>query len=1211
MYIKTISIQGFRSYLEQHFKEDFSPRHNVIVGRNGSGKSNFFAAIQFVLSDKYSTLRAEERKSLLHEGAGRPVMSAYVEIVFDNSDNRLLVDWGPENEVRIRRTIGVKKDEFRVNGKTHTAAEVQQLLESAGFSSSNPYYIVQQGKIQHLAMMKDTERLLLLKEVAGTKVYEDRRVESARMMEESAARRAKIDESIKVLDDRLAELEGEKEELTKFKDLDRSRRSIEYAIYDKDLTAARSHLEELEANRQEDQANLQALTERMLATHKELKETERQLTALDRDNQAAALALQRTTEERQRLERQRAALQLRLTDVHSQRERDGASRGAMEEELKGLRGQITETNKQLERVRHDLGKAKYTEASTRDKLTKASARLAELHAKKGRAAEFRTQAERDKYLADELKANEAALRNARKQMDGLQAEMRSLEEKAKASGGQRRQREKQVQDLAGEILAADRKKEEVTQRRDELGATRRQRWKDHADLERDIRALRDEVERADRRVDKTMARDVKQGLDAVRRVVERHSIAGVHGPLVELITCEAVYNTAVEETAGNALLNVVVRDDTVASDILAAMNKEKMEGRVTFMPLNRLRPGGKALPRTDDVVPLAEKLQYDPLYAPAVQEVFGRTLLAASLEVAHTYSRDTNLDCITLEGDKVDRKGALTGGFRDVQVSRIAAVQGRRKAAESYEEKKRAMQQVERELQGLDQAITAAVGELQTLTTGVDALKRRINQERLDMRGMTDEDTTLQRTLADKAKGLEALEQTVKETESAIAALTGELGTQMKSQLSGTEEEELRKLTASVTDLRHQHTEAQTRLTELEAQAAVLAAKLTDNFTKREAHLADQLTAMGEAGEAADQKHLEADLAGLDAQVKDVDKQFAALNKGAETYLKAQRDLAGKIERLTAAERDLVREHQDVTQRINAYLSEKGLHQGKREEALKKIRNLGTMPADVEKYQRLDSKKLIAELHKVNAQLKAFSHVNKKALEQYTQLVESRDGLLGRKAEIDKDDESIRTLISHLDNKKDEAILRTFKQVKVEFESIFKQLVQMREDTGVSAELIMLRTEESLKRRAASQETVDMFTGVQIRVNFGGGGTQSLMDKLSGGQRSLVALALIFAIQRADPAPFYLFDEIDQALDEQYRAAVALMVKEQSANAQYLTSTFKTELVQVADRHYGIVFRNKVSRIARITEQQAVEILRLAAADVKKRRPGEGDEEMA
>lgn len=124
--------------------EPFSPKHNVIVGRNGSGKSNFFYAIQFVLSDEYSHLRPDQRQQLIHEGSSQKIVSAYVEIIFDNSDNRLPID---EKEVALRRQIGFKKDQYYLNKKMVTRSDVMNVLESAGFSRSNPYYIVKQGKI--------------------------------------------------------------------------------------------------------------------------------------------------------------------------------------------------------------------------------------------------------------------------------------------------------------------------------------------------------------------------------------------------------------------------------------------------------------------------------------------------------------------------------------------------------------------------------------------------------------------------------------------------------------------------------------------------------------------------------------------------------------------------------------------------------------------------------------------------------------------------------------------------------------------------------------------------------------------------------------------------------------------------------------------------------------------------------------------------------
>ncbi|KAB1226911.1 Structural maintenance of chromosomes protein 3 [Morella rubra] len=212
------------------------------VGANGSGKTNFFHAIRFVLSDLFQNLRSEDRHALLHEGAGHQVLSAFVEIVFDNSDNRIPVD---KEEVRLRRTIGLKKDEYFLDGKHITKTEVMNLLESAGFSRSNPYYVVQQGKIASLTLMKDSERLDLLKEIGGTRVYEERRRESLKIMQETGNKRKQIIQVVQYLDERLKELDEEKEELRKYQQLDKQRKSLEYTIYDKELHDARQKLAEV------------------------------------------------------------------------------------------------------------------------------------------------------------------------------------------------------------------------------------------------------------------------------------------------------------------------------------------------------------------------------------------------------------------------------------------------------------------------------------------------------------------------------------------------------------------------------------------------------------------------------------------------------------------------------------------------------------------------------------------------------------------------------------------------------------------------------------------------------------------------------------------------------------------------------------------------------------------------------------------------------
>ncbi|KAJ0399127.1 hypothetical protein P43SY_007533 [Pythium insidiosum] len=299
MHVKRVAVCGFRSYKDQVVTEDFSKEHNVVIGRNGTGKSNFFDAIRFcLLTSRFANLRPEERQALLHEGSGKHVMSAYVEIVFDNRDGRLPVD---TEEVVLRRTIGVKKDEFFLNRKHITKSDVIHLLESAGFSRSNPYYIVQQGKVNALALMKERERLELLKEVAGTKVYEERRVESLKIMQETQSRRDKILEVITYIEERLAELEEEKEELRAYQQLDREQRALQYTMHEKELQNVRADLEEIERKRMEEASTSSGLHERQVQIRQEIARIQ-----ADRSVHEDDLAL--LAEQRKAIERERTGL---------------------------------------------------------------------------------------------------------------------------------------------------------------------------------------------------------------------------------------------------------------------------------------------------------------------------------------------------------------------------------------------------------------------------------------------------------------------------------------------------------------------------------------------------------------------------------------------------------------------------------------------------------------------------------------------------------------------------------------------------------------------------------------------------------------------------------------------------------------------------------------------------------------------------------------
>jgi structural maintenance of chromosome 3 (chondroitin sulfate proteoglycan 6) len=248
-------------------------------------------------------------------------------------------------------------------------------------------------------------------------------------------------------------------------------------------------------------------------------------------------------------------------------------------------------------------------------------------------------------------------------------------------------------------------------------------------------------------------------------------------------------------------------------------------------------------------------------------------------------------------------------------------------------------------------------------------------------------------------------------------------------------------------------------------------------------------------------------------------------------------------------------------------------------------------------------------LERVGKKLKKYSHVNKKAFDQYVNFSEKRESLMERKDELDRGAEKVKELVESLDRKKDEAINRTFRGVSKHFAEVFKELVPL----GAGELIMRTAIDEALDREendddAESSEDddagakkqlenpdVSLYRGVGIKVRFSAVGENFIMSQLSGGQKALVAMALIFAIQRCDPAPFYIFDELDQALDSTYRQAVARVIYNQANNpdnpTQFITSTFRPELVRIAKNCYGISHQNKVSSIHSMTKNDALKFI--------------------
>jgi structural maintenance of chromosome 3 (chondroitin sulfate proteoglycan 6) len=263
----------------------------------------------------------------------------------------------------------------------------------------------------------------------------------------------------------------------------------------------------------------------------------------------------------------------------------------------------------------------------------------------------------------------------------------------------------------------------------------------------------------------------------------------------------------------------------------------------------------------------------------------------------------------------------------------------------------------------------------------------------------------------------------------------------------------------------------------------------------------------------------------------------------------------------------------------------------------------------------------MSNLESTNKKLVAFSHVNKNSLDQYTNFTTQREDLLTRKQELDAGRQSILDLIESLDMKKEDAILTTYKTIARHFAEVFTELVP--EGTG----RLVMQTEhvgeddakdakesKSKKRKRKTAELVregkagdkKVFSGVDVKVSFTGSAQAQRTAQLSGGQKTVVALAIIFAIQRCDPSPFYLFDEIDQALDDVYRTSVASLLAKQQESTQFITTTFRNEMLVEAKQFLGVSFANKVSRVHVLTRVEAQELARVNEREHEDARDADG-----
>lgn len=872
-------------------------------------------------------------------------MSAFVEIVFDNSDGRF---HNGKPEFTLRRTIGAKKDEYSMDRKNHTRREVNEMLEAAGLSRSNPFYIVPQGRVATLTNMKDEQRLNLLKEISGSSVYEKRRADSLKLMNDTDKSCERIDNLVDDINARLGELEGEKTELEAYNKNDRERRAILHTLNTRIEERLEADVNRIEARRHNGAADVDNQKSVFVQNELEMTEIADRITELRSEIDLLTAERARLEEDRRKASKQKAAIELELNDLtegHSAAKQSEKQRG---KDLDLVRRDIETREEMLADILPLYTSKKEEEDNVSSQLAEAKAQQKRLFDKQGRGAQYTNKRQRDDALRKEIDGitmnlatrksvqmqTDEDINQVREEIKTLEAEISEIEANLSHQGD----------NTIGHGEAIQKARDAQQALLDQQSNLHREQYRLHSQVQNLTTQLRSAQNNFSHLLDHATSR----GLETLQRLKEKHNLTGIYGTVADLVQVPGPYKIAAEIAAAASLFHVVCDNDDTAAKVITLLNKEK-GGRLTFMALNRVNPRPTQIPQTADAQPLLPKLRYDQQFEKAIKHVFGRVVVCPELSICQSLVRThEGVIALTPDGDRAHRKGGYHGGYFDPSKSKIDAynkVVDLRSQLETHQARET---QIQAELDSLRQKITAAASEVRR----AEYQKNHAEDSYIPMRQQL---RTSQAELQSKRDRLERFERTAVSIAQDINILSSqqddleaELASDFKKALSKDEDQQLQTLGGTIRELNKKLSELVKERTELESRKAEIEVELRESCRPRlDQLLAQQTSSSGGGNQSSLLKDVQRRLKTAEKTIANLDKQISELE--------TQRDDAST--QLAEAETSRAEKEQvnrKIAKAIENYQGSLDKNMQKRAELKKQlddvqrdIRDLGTLPEDV------------------------------------------------------------------------------------------------------------------------------------------------------------------------------------------------------------------------------------------------------------------------
>ena len=1169
MYLKSIEVQGFKSFANK-IVFDFHNGITGIVGPNGSGKSNVADAVRWVLGEqRVKQLRGGSMQDVIFAGTEnrRPLSYAYVAITLDNSDHQLSIDY---EEVTVsRRLYRSGESEYLINGAACRLKDINELFYDTGIGKEG-YSIIGQGQIDRILSSKPEESRELFDEATGIVKFKRRKNTAQKKLEDEKQNIVRINDILAELEKQLGPLE-------------------------KQSAAAREYLKKKEALKLCDVNTFLLETERVQGA---LTELEQKISDTDRELKETTGQYENIKKEHARIEEELEELNRRLDETKEAASRAGLGRQQLEGQIEVLKEQINSVRQggeQLEGRLKNIAADVKERQEAREKLAAEQAELAkQLEAAASvsgeadaRLQELREQIEAENTAAEICKNTIISLLNERASTKGRlqrydamqeQAQIRRTELNQKlllAKSSEEEQRVqyeghlKKLEEISGRIITLS---EAQREKEAEAEGLRRELGKKNEELEIGQSAFHRESSRLESL--RNMAERYDGYGNSIRKVMEqKKNVPGIEGVVADLIKVDQRYETAIETALGGSIQNIVTENEDTAKELIEYLKKNRF-GRATFLPLTSVGGrGGFAKPealKEKGAIGLASTLiRADKKYDRVVQHLLGRVLVAEHIDDAIRIARKYNhsIFIVTLEGESLSPGGSMTGGaFRN-----SSNLLGRKRELTELEENVQkleadirearlqieALREQRRERRAEAESLSTELQQLylqqNTAKMNSDQAKARLDEIIEGYSGLRKELSEIEKQFADIHDSREAIFREIRESE--------EQEKQNEARIE-TAQGRLTELKQSEAESIGDNEKAHLNLAALTQKAGFVdenAARIERELVRL--HTEEQEIHEGMQKGNADIEAKEEGIGALRKQIEDMIARSERLN--GETA-----ELGGKREALLTGQKDFFTKREELSDKQTRLDKEVFRLNSQREKLEETVDSLTdymweeyeltyNTALPMKQEEDMDLAALKKQTSVLKDEIRKLGDVNVNAIEDYKNISERYEFMNTQRNDLVKAEETLMGIISELDTGMRRQFEEQFARIRVEFDKAFKELF------GGGKGTLELDPDADM-----------LEAGVRIIAQPPGKKLQNMMQ-LSGGEKALTAISLLFAIQNLKPSPFCLLDEIEAALDDSNVNRFAKYLHKLTKNTQFIIITHRKGTMESADRLYGITMQEK------------------------------------